>query len=32
MSGCGDAGACSSMNIRDWNLPRTFGTCGGIGH
>ena len=30
-SGCGDAGACSSMNIRDWGLPRTFGTCGGVG-
>jgi hypothetical protein len=29
--GCGDAGACSSRNIGDWGLPRTFGTCGGIG-
>jgi hypothetical protein len=29
-SGCvGDAGTCSSMNIGDWNLPATFGTCGG---
>jgi hypothetical protein len=32
MSGCGDAGACSSMNIGDWGLPRTFATCGGLGN
>ncbi len=31
-SGCGDAGACSSMNIGDWGLPDTFGTCGGVGN
>ena len=31
-SGCGDAGACSSSNIGDWGLPRTFGTCGGVGN
>jgi hypothetical protein len=22
---------CSNGNIGDWNLPRSFGTCGGVG-
>lgn len=29
--GCvADAGACSSTSILLWNLPATFGTCGGV--
>jgi hypothetical protein len=31
-SGC-DAGVqCSSNNIGDWGLPRTYATCGGKGN
>ncbi len=27
--GCPPSASCSSNNIADWNLPDTFGTCGG---
>ena len=31
-SGCAPgAGACSSKNVTDWDIPSTYATCGGIG-
>jgi hypothetical protein len=31
-SGCTAGVACSSNDIGDWGLPRTFATCGGVGN
>jgi hypothetical protein len=28
---CNASEPCSSSNIKDWNLPESFGTCGGRG-
>jgi hypothetical protein len=29
-SGCPSTAPCSNSNIGDWDLPSTFGTCGGV--
>jgi hypothetical protein len=31
-SGCPASAPCSNSNIGDWDLPSTFGTCGGLGN
>jgi hypothetical protein len=31
-AGCPPMQPCSTNNIGDWNLPNTFGTCGGKGN
>lgn len=30
--GCPSSDPCSNKDINDWNLPNTFGTCGGQGN
>lgn len=31
-TGCSAAAPCSSNNIKDWGLPGSFATCGGVGN